>query len=162
MPQSSALTYLEENHARFQNELIELLRIQSISHDPAPQSGYGQSRPLAGGQTPCDGCEPCGDHAHNRTFGCVWRMVEWRNSAPTVLIYGHYDVQSPEPLEDWKSQPFEPDIRNENLYARGSSDMKGQTLAAVNAVEAIIKTENLPINIKFLIEGEEEIRIKSI
>jgi acetylornithine deacetylase/succinyl-diaminopimelate desuccinylase-like protein len=84
---------------------------------------------------------------------------EWLNggaSAPTVLIYGHYDVQSPEPLGDWKSLPFEPDIRNENLYARGASDMKGQTLASVNAVEAIIK-ENLPINIKFLLEGEEEI-----
>src|ERR1051325_8114704 len=79
-----------------------------------------------------------------------------------VLIYGHYDVQSPEPLADWKSQPFEPDIRNENLYARGSSDMKGQTLASVNAIEAIIKTENLPLNVKFLLEGEEEIGSKHL
>ena len=79
-----------------------------------------------------------------------------------MLIYGHYDVQSAEPLEDWKSVPFEPDIRNDNLYARGASDMKGQTLAAVNAVEAIIKTENLPLNIKFLIEGEEEIGSKHL
>jgi len=72
------------------------------------------------------------------------------------LIYGHYDVQSPDPLADWKSQPFEPDIRNENLYARGASDMKGQTLAAINAVEALLKTDSLRVNIKFLIEGEEE------
>ncbi len=83
-------------------------------------------------------------------------------SAPTVLIYGHYDVQFAEPLEDWKSPPFEPEIRNDNLYARGASDMKGQTLASVNAVEAIIKTEKLPINIKFLIEGEEEIGSKHL
>ncbi len=83
-------------------------------------------------------------------------------SAPTVLIYGHYDVQSPDPLEDWKSAPFEPTIRDENLYARGASDMKGQTLAAVNAVEAIVRSENLPINIKFLIEGEEEIGSKNL
>ena len=90
-------------------------------------------------------------------------MAAWRReSAPTVLIYGHYDVQSPEPLEDWKSEPFEAEIRDENMYARGASDMKGQTLAALNAVEAILKTENLPMNIKFLIEGEEEIGSKHL
>jgi acetylornithine deacetylase/succinyl-diaminopimelate desuccinylase-like protein len=162
MTQSSALTYLEENHTRFQNELIELLCIQSISHDPTHKADMDKAANWLADKLRTmgvDNVEILPTAGHSVVYG------EWLNggdSAPTVLIYGHYDVQSPEPLEGWKSQPFEPDIRNENLYARGSSDMKGQTLAAVNAVEAIIKTENLPINIKFLIEGEEEIGSKHL
>lgn len=156
MSQSSALAYLEENYDRFQNELIELIRIPSISHDPA----YKQEMDKAAGWLAAklasmgvNNVEIFPTQGHSIVYG------EWLNggaSAATVLIYGHYDVQSPEPLADWKSQPFEPDIRNENLYARGASDMKGQTLASVNAVEAI-SSENLPINIKFVLEGEEEI-----
>jgi acetylornithine deacetylase/succinyl-diaminopimelate desuccinylase-like protein len=162
MTQSAALTYLEENHIRFQNELIELLRIQSISHDPAHKADMDKAANWLADKLRTMGVnhvEIMPTTGHSVVYG------EWLNGgadAPTVLIYGHYDVQSPEPLEDWKSQPFEPDIRNENLYARGASDMKGQTLASVNAVEAIIKTENLPINIKFLIEGEEEIGSKHL
>lgn len=162
MTQSVALTYLEENHARFQNELIELLRIQSISHDPAHKADMDKAANWLADKLRAMGVnhvEIMPTTGHSVVYG------EWLNggdSAPTVLIYGHYDVQSPEPLEDWKSRPFEPDIRNDNLYARGASDMKGQTLASVNAVEAIIKTENLPINIKFLIEGEEEIGSKHL
>ncbi len=157
MSQSPALQYLEDNHDRFQNELIELLRIPSISHDPAHKADMDKAANWLADKLCAIGInnvEILPTAGHSVVYG------EWLcggASAPTVLIYGHYDVQSPEPLADWKSQPFEPDIRNDNLYARGSSDMKGQTLAAVNAVEAIIKTENLPINIKFLIEGEEEI-----
>ena len=157
-----ALTYLEENHERFQNELIELLRIPSISHDPAYKSDIDKAASWLAGKLRSMGVnnvEILPTAGHSVVYG------EWLNGgdlAPTVLIYGHYDVQSPEPLGDWKSQPFEPDIRNENLYARGASDMKGQTLASVNAVEAIIKAENLPINIKFLIEGEEEIGSKHL
>ncbi len=161
MTGSSALKYLEENHDRFQNELIELIRIPSISNDPqykqqmdrAAQWLADKLRSIGASQVeifPTDG--------HSVVYG---EWLQGGASAPTVLIYGHYDVQSPEPLADWKSQPFEPDIRNENLYARGASDMKGQTLASVNAVEAII-SENLPINIKFVIEGEEEIGSKHL
>jgi acetylornithine deacetylase/succinyl-diaminopimelate desuccinylase-like protein len=162
MTQSAALTYLEENHTRFQNELIELLRIQSISHDPTHKADMDKAANWLADKLRTMGVnnvEVMPTAGHSVVYG------EWLNGgadAPTVLIYGHYDVQSPEPLDDWKSQPFEPDIRNDSLYARGSSDMKGQTLAAVNAVEAIIKTENLPINIKFLIEGEEEIGSKHL
>ncbi len=159
MTHSSALKYLEENHERFQNELIELLRIPSISHDPAYKADMDKAaRWLADKLRTMgiDNVEILPTAGHSVVYG-EWLATRGGASAPTILIYGHYDVQSPEPLEDWKSQPFEPDIRNDNLYARGASDMKGQTLASVNAVEAIIKTENLPINIKFLIEGEEEI-----
>lgn len=161
MPLSAACTYLEENQIRFQNELIELLRIPSISHDPAYKSDMERAAAWLANKLQAMGVEnveilPTG--GHSVVYG------EWLNgdaNAPTVLVYGHYDVQSPEPLEDWKSQPFEPEIRNCNLYARGASDMKGQTLASVNAVDAMIQTTKLPINIKFCIEGEEEIGSKN-
>ena len=164
MSQSSALKYLEENHERFQNELIELLRIPSISHDPAHKADMDKAAQWLAVKLSAIGLnnvEILPTAGHSVVYG-EWLATRGGTSAPTVLIYGHYDVQSAEPLEDWKSVPFEPDIRNDNLYARGASDMKGQTLAAVNAVEAIIKTENLPLNIKFLIEGEEEIGSKHL
>jgi acetylornithine deacetylase/succinyl-diaminopimelate desuccinylase-like protein len=164
MSQSSslALNYLDENYDRFQSELIELLRIPSISHDPAYSADMEKAANWLAGKLRSKGINnveilPTGGHS------VVYS--EWLNggaSAPTVLIYGHYDVQSAEPLGDWKSQPFEPTIKNDNLYARGASDMKGQTLAAVNAVEAILKSGSLPVNIKFLIEGEEEIGSKHL
>jgi acetylornithine deacetylase/succinyl-diaminopimelate desuccinylase-like protein len=163
MNQSPALTYLEEHHESFQTELIELLRIPSISHDPAYKEDMGKAAGWLANKLSSIGINNVDilpTAGHSVVYG------EWLAGrgalAPTVLIYGHYDVQSPEPLEDWKSEPFEPSIRDENLYARGASDMKGQTLAAVNAVEAMIKTENLLINIKFLIEGEEEIGSKHL
>jgi acetylornithine deacetylase/succinyl-diaminopimelate desuccinylase-like protein len=162
MSQSAALTYLEEHHDRFQTELFELLHIPSISHDPAYKDEMDKAADWLAKKLRSMGInnvEILPTTGHSLVYG------EWMNggdSAPTVLIYGHYDVQSAEPLEDWKSPPFEPTIRNDNLYARGASDMKGQTLASVNAVEAIVKSENLPINIKFLIEGEEEIGSKHL
>lgn len=85
---------------------------------------------------------------------------EWLNAPgkPTVLLYGHYDVQPPTPLDEWISPPFEPTVRGENLYARGASDDKGQTYILVKTVEGFLRAEGrLPVNVKFLIEGEEEI-----
>ncbi len=78
-------------------------------------------------------------------------------AAPTVLLYGHYDVQPTDPLDKWVSPPFEPTIRGDYLYARGTSDMKGQVMASLFAVEAVLRTTGLPVNIKFLFEGQEEI-----
>ena len=162
MSTSAALGYLKENQVRFQNELIELLRIPSISHDAARKADMYKAATWIAGKLRGMGVNnveivPTADHPV--VYG------EWLNGgphAPTVLVYGHYDVQSPEPLEDWKSQPFDPEIRGDNLYARGASDMKGQTLASLNAAEAIIQTTNLPINLKFCIEGEEEIGSKNL
>jgi acetylornithine deacetylase/succinyl-diaminopimelate desuccinylase-like protein len=85
---------------------------------------------------------------------------EWLEAGadkPTVLIYGHYDVQPAEPLELWQSPPFEPDLRGENLFGRGASDMKGQVLASIKAVEALAQAGQIPVNLKWIIEGEEEI-----
>jgi acetylornithine deacetylase/succinyl-diaminopimelate desuccinylase-like protein len=78
-------------------------------------------------------------------------------SAPTVMVYGHYDVQPPDPVELWDTPPFEPAVRGENLFARGSADMKGQVVVSLKSVEAVMKNGGLPVNVKWLIEGEEEI-----
>ncbi len=86
--------------------------------------------------------------------------AEWLGAPgkPTILFYGHYDVQPPDPLDEWRSPPFEPDVRNDNIYARGSADDKGQTYIQIKAVEGLLKQHGrLPVNVKFLIEGEEEV-----
>lgn len=160
MAQSPTLAYLEENYERYEEELIELLRIPSISHDPAFKQEVDRAAGWLGEKLRSIGLQQVDilpTAGHPVVYG------EWRNAgapAPTVLVYGHYDVQSPEPLADWTSAPFEPVVRNDNLYARGASDMKGQILAAVNAVEALLRSGKMPVNIKFLIEGEEEIGSK--
>jgi len=162
MSQSPAFQYLDENTERFQSELIQWLKIPSISQFASHREDMNKAANWLAEKLRSMGCTSV---EILPTEGIPVVYGEWLNggaSAPTVLIYGHYDVQSPEPLADWKSQPFEPEIRNGNLYARGASDMKGQTLASVNAAEAIIKSENLPINIKFLIEGEEEVGSRNL
>ena len=162
MPQFPALTYLEENYGRFQNELIELVRIPSISIEPEHDQDIKRAAEWLAEKLRSIGIkhvEILPTAGHPVVYG-DW--LQGGDSVPTVLIYGHYDVQFPQPLEDWKSDPFKPEIRDENMYARGVSDMKGQMLAALNAVEAILKTENLPMNIKFLLEGEEEIGSKHL
>src|SRR3954452_25258905 len=85
--------------------------------------------------------------------------AEWLGARgkPTILFYGHYDVQPPEPLDEWKSPPFEPEVRGEDIFARGSCDDKGQVYIQIKAVEGLLKTTGrLPVNVKFLLEGEEE------
>ncbi len=82
--------------------------------------------------------------------------------APTILFYGHYDVQPADPLELWESEPFDPQLRGENLYARGASDMKGQVVAHLQALEAMLETGELPVNLKYMVEGEEEIGSPSL
>ena len=84
---------------------------------------------------------------------------EWlkRPGAPTVLVYGHYDVQPPDPLDLWETPPFEPVVRGDRLFGRGASDMKGQVIATFKAIESALKTGQMPVNVKFMIEGEEEI-----
>lgn len=162
MPPSPALTYLEEHHERFQKELIEILRIPSISIAPEHKQDVEKAAGWLAQKLRLMGVE------HVEILPTAGHPVvygDWLHrgpSVPTVLIYGHYDVQFPEPLEDWKSDPFAPEIRDENLFARGASDMKGQMLASLNAVEALLKSGSLPVNIKFLLEGEEEIGSKHL
>ena len=162
MSQSDAMKYLDENQERFKDELMELLRIPSISFDPQYTADVNKAAEWIANKfrmMGLDAVEVLPTGGHPVVYG---EWMKGGDSAPTVLIYGHYDVQSAEPLDDWKSGPFEPEVRNDNLYARGASDMKGQVLASVNAVDAIMQTGQLPINIKFMIEGEEEIGSRSL
>ncbi len=155
--QNSTQAYLEKNYDRFLTELCELLSIPSISnetgHEPdirAAADWLARKLQAIGVQS----VEVIPTERHPLVYG---QALAAGPSAPTVLIYGHYDVQSPEPLEDWKTPPFEPTVIGENLFARGATDMKGQVMASIAAVEAMLHVGHAPVNVKFLIEGEEEI-----
>ncbi|MFH1183981.1 MAG: dipeptidase [Chloroflexota bacterium] len=154
---NSALSYVGQNRERFLAELREVLTIPSISTDPDHKPDMQHAAEWMSSQLRSMGMnnvQIMPTAGHPVVYG------EWLGageSAPTVMLYGHYDVQPPDPLELWVSPPFEPDVRGEHLYARGSADMKGQVLACLKAVESIVRTGHLPVNIKWLIEGEEEI-----
>jgi acetylornithine deacetylase/succinyl-diaminopimelate desuccinylase-like protein len=152
-----ALQYAEENRSRFLDELKEFLTIPSISTDPNQKSEMVQAAEWVAKQLEVLGMSELKifpTAGHPVVFGELNADLQ---EAPTILIYGHYDVQPAEPLDLWESGAFEPEQRGENLYARGASDMKGQVMASIKALESIIHSGSLPVNIKFLIEGEEEI-----
>jgi acetylornithine deacetylase/succinyl-diaminopimelate desuccinylase-like protein len=156
-PRTNALNYLQANRKRFLEELKDYVSIPSISTDPTCLSEVKRASEWTADHLRALGItsvEILPTDGHPVVYG------EWlgaASGAPTVLIYGHYDVQPAEPLELWHSQPFQPEVRGENLYGRGASDMKGQVMAALDAVEAAFQSGSLPINLKFLIEGEEEV-----
>lgn len=148
--------YQEKNKERFLNELLELLRIPSVSakgeHKPdmiACAEAVKQRLLEAG----VDKAEIHQTAGHPVVY--AEKMID--PSKPTVLVYGHYDVQPPEPLELWKSGPFDPVIKDGKIFARGSCDDKGQMYMHVKALETLVKTNTLENNIKFCIEGEEEV-----
>ena len=151
------MNYYEQHHQDYLEGLKAFLRIPSIStlseHKPdirkaaefvrndLERAGMQQAQLIEGEGNPLV-------------------YAEWLGAPgkPTLLLYGHYDVQPPDPLDEWKTPPFEPAIRNDNIYARGSADDKGQTFILMKAVEGLLKQNGkLPINVKFLIEGEEEV-----
>ncbi len=154
---TAALQYAHNNNSRFLDELKDFLTIACISTDPEHQADMDRAAGWVAEQLEnlsMSGVKIYPTAGHPVVYG---EMMTDNQDAPTVLIYGHYDVQPAEPLDLWTSGAFEPVQRGENLFARGASDMKGQVMAAINALEAITRTGNMPINIKFLIEGEEEI-----
>ena len=150
------LKYTEQHQARFLTELKDFLRIPSVStqaeHRPDMQAAAEWLRDrLREAGMPMT--------AIMETPGHPLVYAEWlvSHEVPTVLIYGHYDVQPPDPLELWQTEPFEPTQRNEDLFARGASDDKGQLYLHVKALEAFHKSAGAPpVNIKYLFEGEEE------
>ncbi|MBI3968066.1 MAG: dipeptidase [Chloroflexi bacterium] len=154
---SDPRTYLESNRKRFLEELFELLRIPSVSADSTKADEVRRCAEMVAQLLDSAGLERVEvlpTPGHPVVYG------EWLSAPgqPTVLIYGHYDVQPADPVELWTSPPFEPTIRDGDLYARGSMDDKGQLLIHVKAVEAHLRTNGrLPVNVKFLIEGEEEV-----
>ena len=149
--------YIDQNLARFREELFEFLRIPSVS----ARSEHADDM-RAAAEWLYERMKDAGlDVTIEETAGHPIVLGEWRGAgddAPTVLIYGHYDVQPPEPLELWTSPPFEPTIRDGRIYARGSVDDKGQLYLHVKAIEAHMKaTGRLPVNVIVLAEGEEEV-----
>lgn len=153
----SALEYAHQNNGRFLDELKDFLAIPSISTSPEYTPDVRRAAEWVAGQLHSlgmDNVQIMPTEGHPVVYG---EQLKAGKEAPTVLIYGHYDIQPVDPLELWTSDPFKAEVRGDNLYARGSSDMKGQVIASLKAVESIIQTGALPVNVKWFIEGEEEI-----
>lgn len=154
--------YITENKTRFLNELLDLLKIPSISADPKYKGDVEKTaeavkqRLIEAGADRVEICKTKG-------FPVVYGEKIIDSNKPTVLVYGHYDVQPADPLELWDSPPFEPVIKKTEIhpegaiFARGSCDDKGQMYMHVKAFETMMKTNSLPCNVKFMIEGEEEV-----
>ena len=154
---SEALKYIQENRPRFLEELKAFVSIPSISTDPAARPHIQRAASWVADHLRSLGMQNVQifpTEGHPIVYG---ELLTAGAGMPTVLIYGHYDVQPPEPIELWESPAFQPAQRGENLYGRGASDMKGQVTATMQAAEALIHTGGLPINLKYLVEGEEEI-----
>ena len=156
------LNYIQENRQRFVDELFELLRIASISADPAYKDEVLKCADSVAGflrDAGADDVEVCSTEGYPIVFG--QKIID--KNLPTVLVYGHYDVQPPDPLELWKKPPFEPYIEKTEIhpdgaiFARGAADDKGQFFMHLKAFEAMMHTNTLPCNVKFILEGEEEV-----
>jgi acetylornithine deacetylase/succinyl-diaminopimelate desuccinylase-like protein len=160
-------TYIQENKTRFLDELISLLKIPSVSADKAYKQEVLntadfvlESLKKAG----CDNVEICETPGYPIIYG--EKIID--KNLPTVLVYGHYDVQPADPIELWTSPPFEPIIKKTEIhpegaiFARGACDDKGQMYMHVKAMEYMTSTRNLPCNVKFMIEGEEEVGSESL
>ena len=157
-----ALEYAHQNRERFLGELIEILKIPSISTDAEYNDEVLRAAEWMANHLKSLGIENVEimptDGGHPVVYGDSIK----KPGAPTVLVYGHYDVQPADPLELWETGPFEPEVRGDLLYGRGSSDMKGQVLASFDAIESVMKSGEMPVNLKFLLEGEEEIGSKNL
>jgi len=153
----SAEEYIETNWNRILDELLTFLRIPSVSTDPSHRGDIDRAAEWVAEKVRAAGpftVTVMATAGHPVIYG------EWLGAPgrPTMLVYGHYDVQPPDPLDRWHSNPFEPQIRDERIYARGVSDDKGPMFIPIKAAEALFATEGgLPINLKLLLEGEEEI-----
>lgn len=153
--------YLEQNRGNFEADLFELLRIASISADSSHRDDMVRAADWVAGQFRRLGLTTV--IAATAGHPIVLAESPPVPGAPTVLVYGHYDVQPPDPLDLWQSPPFEPVVRNGNVVARGATDDKGQMLTHVKAAQAWIEAAGkLPIQLKFLIEGEEEVGSPSL
>ena len=163
----SAKDYIETHKGRFLSELIELLKIPSISADSAYAEAVVQTAEAVRDSLQAAGCdkvEICETPGYPIVYG--EKMID--PDLPTVLVYGHYDVQPPDPLDLWDSPPFEPVIKKTDkhpdgaIFARGACDDKGQMYMHVKALEYMTQTNQLPCNVKFMIEGEEEVGSESL
>ena len=147
--------YLVDNADRFQEAMFELLRIPSVSADPAYAADMGRAADWLTERFESLGLKT--ERIATASHPILYAESPPVEGAPVVLVYGHYDVQPPDPLDEWVTPPFEPTVREGNVYARGATDDKGQFLTHLMSVEAWQATRGpLPVQVKFLIEGEEE------
>ena len=159
---SNTQTYIQENKQRFLDELFDILRIASISADPAYKSEVLKCADEVARHLKVAGADNV-EILETKGYPIVFGEKIIDTNLPTVLVYGHYDVQPADPLELWESGPFEPVVKKTELhpegaiFARGSADDKGQFFMHVKAFEAMMQTNSLTCNIKFIIEGEEEV-----
>ena len=156
MTAAGPLEYLEANRARLVHDLIAFARIPSVSTDPTYRGEVHRAAGWVAERLRAAGLEAVRIHS---TACHPAVTAEWLHAqgAPTLLVYGHYDVQPPDPIEAWTSPPFAPEVRDGRIYGRGVSDDKGPVLIAIAAAEACLGTTGrLPVNLRFLIEGEEE------
>ena len=148
--------FLQQNRERFLDELLQLLRIPSVSADSKFKSDVRKAAEFVRDSLQKAGADVAEIHetaGHPIVYG--EKLVD--ASKPTVLVYGHYDVQPADPYELWHSPPFEPVIKDEKIWARGSADDKGQFYMHIKAFEAMMATNSMPCNVKIMIEGEEEV-----
>jgi acetylornithine deacetylase/succinyl-diaminopimelate desuccinylase-like protein len=153
--------YQEKNKDRFLNELLDLLRIPSVSADSSHNADMKKCAEAVKSRLEEAGADKASVYptdGHPVVFG--QKIID--SSLPTILVYGHYDVQPADPLNLWHSAPFDPVIRDGKIYARGSCDDKGQMYMHVKALETMVRTNTLPANVKFIIEGEEEVGSPSL
>lgn len=148
--------YFEQNKRRFLDELMDLLRIPSVSADEKYKAEVLRCAQFTAEKLKAAGAENVSLY-ETKGHPIVYGEKIISSDLPTVLVYGHYDVQPADPYELWDSPPFEPIIKDEKIYARGSADDKGQFYMHVKALEMMLATNTLPCNVKFMIEGEEEI-----
>ena len=152
----SVKEYIESNQQRFLDELFDLLRIPSVSADSKYKADVRKAAEFVKDQllkAGVDKAELCETSGHPIVY--AEKIID--SALPTVLVYGHYDVQPPDPLDLWTSPPFEPVLKDNKIYARGACDDKGQVYMHVKAFEIMNKLNTLSCNIKFMIEGEEEV-----
>ncbi len=164
---SNLTSYLDTHRQRFLDELLDLLRIPSVSADPKYAADVRRMAEATAAHLRAAGADEVeifDTPGHPIVYG--QKMMDPK--APTVLVYGHYDVQPPDPLDLWESGPFEPVVKKTPahpqgaIFARGACDDKGQVFMHVKAFEAMLQNQNLPCNVKFMIEGEEEIGSKNL
>lgn len=156
MERQEVSNYIKTNEKRFLDELVDLLRIPSVSADSKYADDVKRCANLVKQSllnAGADSAEICETEGHPIVYS--EKIID--PAKPTVLVYGHYDVQPPDPMDLWNSPPFDPQIIDGKIYARGACDDKGQFYMHVKAFELMMRTNSLPCNVKFMIEGEEEV-----
>jgi acetylornithine deacetylase/succinyl-diaminopimelate desuccinylase-like protein len=159
---NAAIQYAHTQRGRFLQDLIELVRIPSISTTPENNGDMQRAAEWLADKLRGLGMQKVEVYpttGHPIVYG---ELLAAGPNRATVLVYGHYDVQPPDPLEQWRQPPFEPTRQGENLYGRGASDMKGQLIATLSAIESVVRTGQSPLNYKIIIEGEEEVGSRTL